>query len=226
MRTVEERLHALSTTPAPAPPALDDLRTRVRARRRRRVSTAAGAVAVLGAVAVAVLAWSTLAGSDVTPDLVAGPRSDEPGGNICDGMEVTSPPAPDADRVRPDDPVRLACMALAEYGNDGPPSAVRVGQVDTATFVDWQRERSGAVGPLNGPTPPDTVTVLLVRARDGELSAPHPRAGSSGRLRGDSVYVVFHGEAAPEAARSAGAGTWSELTAAPWAHDLEEIDVD
>ena len=42
----------------------------------------------------------------------------------------------------------------------------------------------------------------------------------------DVLSWVFHGEPAPEAARSAGTGTWSELTAAPWAQGLEEIDVD
>jgi hypothetical protein len=221
MRTVEDRLRALSTTPAPAPPALEDLRTRARRRRRHRVSTTAGGLAVL--VASAVLAWSMLAGTEGAPHVVAGPTADEPTSDPCEGVALTSPSGqPDA-RVATDDPVRLACLALQEYGNDEPPAAVRIGEVDTATFQDWQRQRTGAIGSVNGPALPDTVTVLLVRASEGELWAPHP--AGSGQLRGDTVYVVFADGLSPTGFHSAGTGTWSEIVASPWAQDLEEIEI-
>ena len=223
MRTVEDRLHALSTNPAPAPPALEDLRTRARRRRRHRVSTAAGGLAVL--VASAVLAWSTLAGTDGAPNVVAGPTADEPTSDPCDGVTLTSPSGQQDASVATDDPVRLACLALQEYGNDEPPAAVRIGEAETATFQDWQRQRTGAIGSVNGPGLPDTVTVLLVRASDGELWAPHPPAGSPGQLRGDTVYVLFAEELSPQGVRSTGTGTWSEIVASPWAQDLEEIEI-
>jgi hypothetical protein len=223
MGTFEDRLHALSTTPAPAPPALEDLRTRTRRRRRHRASAAVGALA--GLVALAVLAWSTLAGTDGTPNVVAGPNADEATSDPCEGATLTAPSGPQDASVATDDPVQLACMALQEYGNDEPPAAVRIGQVDTATFQDWQRERTGAVGPVNGPALPDTLTVLLVRASDGELWAPHPRSDSPGQLRGDTVYVVFAEELSPRGVRSTGTGTWSEIIASPWTQQLDEIEI-
>jgi hypothetical protein len=219
MRTVEDRLHDLSTTPAPTPPALEDLRARARVRRRHRTSTAAGVLAVL--VALAVLAWSTLAGTDATTDVVAGPTADEP----------TSDPL-DRARLPLDDPVRLAYQALQYYGNDEPPAAVRLGRVDTSTFRDWQRQHTGG----SGPAWPDTVTVLLVRTSGGGLSAPRPPAGSSGQLRGDTVYVVFTEGPSPDVTGSgtgtwsemiagSGTGTWPEIVASSWADELEEIEV-
>jgi hypothetical protein len=223
MRTVEDRLLALSTTPAPEPPVLDDLRTRARRRRRHRTSTAAGTLAMV--VVVAVLAWSTHAGTGGAPDVVAGPTAEEPTSDPCETVTPTSPPGPDDASVTTDDPVRLACLALQEHGNGEPPAAVRIGEVDTATFQDWQRQHTGAVGPIDGPNLPDTVTVLLVRASDGELSAPHPRAGSPGQLRGDTIYVVFTEELSPEGVYSTGTGTWSEIVASPWAPALEEIEI-
>lgn len=223
MDTVEDRLHALSTTPAPAPPALEDLRTRTRRRRRHRASAAVGALAVVAALAV--LAWSTLAGTDGTPDVFAGPNADEATSDACEGASLASPPGPRDAGVATDDPVQLACQALQEYGNDGPPAAVRIGEVDTATLQDWQRRRTGASGSVNGPGLPDTLIVLLVRASDGELRAPHPRAGSSGQLRGDTVYVVFAEELSPRGVRSTGTGTWSEIIASPWAQQLDEIEI-
>lgn len=222
MRTVEDRLHALSTAPAPAPPALGDLRTRVRTRRRHRAATAAGALAVL--VALAVLARSTLAGTDGASDVVAGPAAEEPTSDPCEGVAPTSPGLTDAS-VATDDPVRLACLALQEYGNNEPPAAVRIGEVDTPTFQDWQRDRTEAIGPVNGPDLPDTVTVLLVRASDGELRAPHPRPGSPSQLRGDAVYAVFAEDLSPRGVRGTGTGTWSEIVASPWAQDLEEVEI-
>lgn len=223
MGTVEDRLHALSTTPAPAPPALEDLRTRNRRRRRHRGSAAVGALTVV--VAVVALAWSTLAGTDGAPDVVAGPDADEATSDACEGATPTSPPGPQDARAAADDPVRLACLALQEYGNDEPPAAVRIGQVDTATFQDWQRRQTGAIGPVNGPGLPDTVIVLLVRASDGELQAPHPGPDSPAQLRGDTVYAVFTDELSPSGVHSTGTGTWSEIIAGPWAQQLDEIEI-
>lgn len=216
MHTVDDRLHALSTpTPAPPPPALDDLRGRARARRRRRASTAAGALAAF--VAVVVVAWSTVAGTDATRDVVAGPTADEPTGDPGNADERAIAPL--------DDPVDLAYEALQRFGNDGPPAAVRVGRVDTASFQAWQRQHTGGNRPANGQTVPDTLTVLLVRTSSGGLWAPHPPAGSSGQLRGDTVYVVFTEGLSPERAASSGTATWSEITATPWAQDLQDIEV-
>jgi hypothetical protein len=223
MRTVEDRLHDLSTMPAPAPPTLDDLRSRARRRRRHRASNAAGALAVL--VALAGLAWATRAGTDGAPNVVAGPTAEEPTSDPCEAVAPTSPPGPADASVATDDPVWLACLALQEHGNDEPPAAVRIGEVNTRTFQDWQRQRTGALGPINGPALPDTVTVLLVRTSDGELWAPHPRPNSPGRLRGDTVYVVFAEELSPRGVRSTGTGTWSDIVASPWAQDLEEIEI-
>jgi hypothetical protein len=222
MGTIEDRLHALSTTPAPAPPALDDLRGRSRARRRHRASAVAGTLAAL--VALAVLAWSTVADTDGSPNVVAGPTADQRAGDVCEGVTFTPPPGPGGSGPV-DDPVLLACQALQYYGNDEPPEAVRLGPVDTATFLDWQRQHTGGGGPVNGPVLPDTVTVLLVRTSGGELWSPRTPASSSAELRGDTVYVVFTEGLSPGAVSSNGTGTWSEIVASPWAQELEEIDV-
>ena len=223
MRTVEDRLHALSTTPAPGPPrpALDDLRGRARARRRRRASTAAGALAA--SVAVVVVAWSSVAGTDATHEVVAGPTADGPTG---DRRDPDGPGDAGERAMAPlDDPVDLAHEALQRYGNDEPPAAVRVGSVDTASFRAWQREHTGAYGSANDQAIDGMLTVLLVRTSGGRLWAPHPRAGSSGQLSGDTVYVVFTDGRSTEGVGSSGTAAWSEITAAPWAQNLQEIDV-
>lgn len=224
MQTIDDRLHGLSTTPAPAPPALDDLRLRARARRRHRALTAAaGGCAV--AVAVAGLAWSTLAGTDSTPDVVAGPTADEATGDPCEGTTLTSLPDPQDTNIPLDDPVKLACQALQYYGNTEPPAAVRLGPVDTETFQTWQRQHTGGIGPLNSAALPDTVIVLVVRASDGGLWAPRTPAGSSGQLRGDTLYIVFTEGVSPEDLDRSGTSTWSEILASPWARELEQIEV-
>jgi hypothetical protein len=221
MRTIEDRLHALSTTAAPAPPALDDLRARSRVRRRHRASAAAGALAAL--VALVVLAWSALAGTDGSPDVVAGPTADQRASDACEGVTFTPPPGPGGSGPV-DDPRLLACQALQYYGNDEPPAAVRLGRVDTATFLDWQRQHTGG-GPVDGPALPDTVTVLLVRSSGGELRAPRSPASSSAQLGGDTVYIVFTEGSPPGGVSSNGTGTWSEIVVRPWAQELEEIEL-
>ena len=222
MRPVEERLHALSTIPVPAPPAVDDLRARARRRRRRRAATAAGATALL--VALAALGWSSLAGTGGAPDVVARPTAEDAKRNPCEGVGSTAPPGVEDDGVAADDPVRLACRALQYYGNDEPPADVRIGEVDTRTIEDWQRQRTGG-GPVNGPGLPDTVTVLLVRASGGVLRAPSSPDGSDDRLSGDTIYVVFAGELSPVGVLSTGTANWSEIVASPWAPHLEEIEI-
>lgn len=226
MRTVEDRLHALSTAAVPGPPrpALDDLRGRVRARRRRRASTAAGALAA--SVAVVVVAWSSVAGTDAAHDVVAGPTAD---GSTRDRRDPSGAGGAGeaGDRVIAglDDPVDLAHEALQRYGNDEPPAAVRVGSVDAASFRAWQREHTGGYGSANDQRGDGMLTVLLVRTSGGRLWAPHPRVGSSGQLSGDTVYVVFAEGLSPEGVGSTGTATWSEITATPWAQNLQQIDV-
>lgn len=216
MRTVEDRLDALSTTPAPAPPrpALDDLHGRARARRRRRASTVAGALAA--SVAVVVVAWASVADTGATHDVVAGPTTDEPTGDPGDARERAIAPL--------DDPVGLAYEALQRYGNDEPPAAVLVGRVDTVSFQAWRRQHTGGYGSASDPAVHGLVTVLLVRTSGGELRVPHPRAGSSGQVSGDTVYVVFTDGLSPEGTGS-GTAEWSAVTATAWAQGLQEIDV-
>lgn len=229
MSSVEDRLHALSATPVPAPPALDDLRARSRQRQRRRhqVTLAAGIPAVL--VALAVLTWSVLTDAGQGSDIATGPTAEGPSSNPCAGVASTAPTGPPngSGRVdRPMDPMDLACEALQRFGNHEPPAAVRLGRVDSGAFQEWQRQHTGAIGSVTDPALPDTVTVLLVRISSGRLTAPHPRPGVSGELSGDTVYVLFTGDLSPEGASSMGTATWTEITTTPWAQDLEELSSD
>jgi hypothetical protein len=96
------------------------------------------------------------------------------------------------------DAAEVAHQELAYFRNNGSPATVRVGAVERASIATWLNARNGVAGANTAKVMwPDgkesgQLTVMVVRAAEGDLWAPRQRPGVKAEpLAGDRILVVY-----------------------------------